>query len=219
VEGFISEDDLDTFEGWLRYQCINLATLTPDERVAWREMFDEGKNSPQPKVGLMKIRQVPGELLYAVAVREQSDLWLLLWVRRNRKGEFFVMVPRAPQPGAKRGWDPHNSYHLDGTRHSKSFGRKMASTKLQPLTGTFRGTVPLGAFAGYGPKTVGAICDPTHFTGVVEVASGILGPRHGEVIVDLVEPSHEPITWLNVVQTEIFKDAVPWVVIRIAKSD
>jgi hypothetical protein len=205
VEDFISENDLDTFEGWLRYQCIDFATLTPAQQAEWREMFDEGKKSATPKVGLMKLRQVPGELRYAVAVREQSNLWLLLWVRRSRKGEFFVMVPRGD-----RRWDPHTSYHLDGTRHSKSFGRKMVSTKLQPLTDTFRGTQPLGAFAGYGPKTVGAICDPTHFTGVVEVASGILGPRHGEVIVDLVQLGHEPIIWNDVVQKEIFKDAIPW---------
>jgi hypothetical protein len=54
-----------------------------------------------------------------VAVREDSDLWLTLWVRRSPKGEFFVMVPRGD-----RGWNPHTSYHLDGTLHMKSFGHK-----------------------------------------------------------------------------------------------
>jgi hypothetical protein len=29
-----------------------------------------------------------------MAVREGSDLWLTLWVRRSWRGEFFVMVPR-----------------------------------------------------------------------------------------------------------------------------
>ena len=69
---------------------------------------------PTPKVGLMKLQSLPGEHRYAVAIREGSELWLTLWVRRSPKGEFFVMVPRAD-----RGWDPHNSYHLDGTFHGK----------------------------------------------------------------------------------------------------
>src|SRR5208283_1418998 len=96
------------------YQAIDAATATPDELAMWRSMFDEVTTSSlaTPKVGLMKLRPVSGEHRYAVAVREGSDLWLTLWVRRSRKGEFFVMVPRGD-----RGWDPHTSYHLDGTLH------------------------------------------------------------------------------------------------------
>jgi len=99
---------------------------------------------PSPKVGLMKLQPAPGEHRYAVAVREGSDLWLALWIRRSRKGEFFIMVPRGD-----RDWDVHTSYHLDGTLHMKSHGRKvLPPTKRQPLTGMFRGTEPLGAFFG-----------------------------------------------------------------------
>jgi hypothetical protein len=65
-------------------------------------------------------------------------------------------------------------------------------------------------------RGVGAVCDPNDFSGVVEVPAGELGPRHGTVVVDLIEPNHEPISWTNVVRQETFKDAVPWVVIRIA---
>ena len=35
--------------------------------------------------------------------------------------------------------------------------------KRQPLTGKFHDKEHLGAYAGYGPKTVGAICDPSAF--------------------------------------------------------
>ena len=42
--------------------------------------------------------------------------------------------------------------------------------------------------AGHGPKTVGAIRDPTLFTHVMEVAPSVLGPRDGFVAADLVEP-------------------------------
>jgi hypothetical protein len=215
VPEFISEDDLSTFEGWLRYQGFEAATTTPDELADWRSLFDEvRKNSlATPKVGLMKLRPlVQGEYRYAVAVREETDLWLTLWVRRSPKGEFFVMIPRSDQA-----WDPHASYHLNGTLHQKSFDHKFASQKRQPLTGAFRGTEHLGAYAGHGPKGVGAICDPTAFSGVVEVAPGVLGPRDGKVVVDLVEPGCEPLTWpfTHAPRQEVFRDILPWVVIRI----
>jgi hypothetical protein len=163
-----------------------------------------------PKVGLMKLQAVPGEHRYAVAVREGADLWLTLWVRRSKKGEFFVMVPRNDP-----GWDVHTSYHLDGTMHMKSFGHKSISKKLQPLTDAFKGTEHLGAQMGYAPKHIGAICDPADFSGVVEVAPCILGPSQGSVVVDLVEPKCEPLDWHNVVQKEVFRDTIPWIVIRV----
>jgi hypothetical protein len=40
--------------------------------------------------------------------------------------------------------------------------------RRQPLSGVFRGTEHLGAHGGHdGPKRVGAVCDPTAFSGVV----------------------------------------------------
>ncbi len=109
---FISEDDLDTFEGWLRYQGYDAAALTPDELAEWRGMFDEvrKRSSATAKVGLMKLQPVPGEHRYAVAVREDADLWLALWVRRSRKGEFFVMVRQGPRLG--------RSHKLSPRRHA-----------------------------------------------------------------------------------------------------
>ena len=214
MQEFISEDDLKTFEGWLRYQAVDAATTAPEELEMWRRLFDEARerSSASPKVGLMKLQPVPGEHRYAVAVREGSDLWLTLWVRRSRKGEFFIMVPRAD-----RDWDPHTSYHLDGTLQMKSHDSTvLPPTKRQPLTGAFRGTEHLGGFIGHGPKSVGAICDPTAFSGVVEVAPRVLGPRDGVVTVDLVEPGCEPTAfhWTQIIRQD-FRDAIPWVVITI----
>jgi len=211
-----SEDDLDTFEGWCRHQAVDPATLAPDQLAMWRGIFDDVKQRSldTPKVGLMKLQPVPGEHRYAVAVREGSDLWLTLWVRRSRTGEYFVMVPRGD-----RGWDPHVSYHLNGKFHSKSHGRVGLEKMLQPLTAPFRGTEHLGAHGGHGPKRVGAICDPTAFSGVVELPPGILGRDDGHVVVDLVEPGGVPITWPGtLVREETFKDAEPWLVIRIFRN-
>ena len=215
MQEFISEDDLKRFEGWLRYQGVDAATSAPEELEMWQSLFDEARkrSSAKPKVGLVKLQPVPGEHLYAVAVREGSDLWLALWVRRSLKPQFFIMLPRVDQ-----GWNVHTSYHLDGTLHMKSHGRQvLPPTKRQPLTGTFRGTEHLGAFFGYGPKSVGAICDPAAFSRVVEVAPGVLGPRDGGVTVDLVEPGCDPAAfpWTNIARREVISDIPPWVVITI----
>jgi hypothetical protein len=214
MDDFISEDDLKTFEGWLRYQAVSPATA--DELEVWRRLFDEARrrSATAPKVGLMKFQPVPGEYRYGVALRNEGDLWLTLWVRRSRKGEFFVMMPRGD-----RDWDPHTSYHLDGTLHMKSHGQKVLAQKRQPLTGTFSSAEHLGAYAGHGTGA-GAICDPSLFSGVVEVPPGVLGPRHGAVAVDLVEPEHEPteLFWERVVIQQTFRDTVPWVVIRVGPT-
>jgi hypothetical protein len=212
VKEFISEDDLQTFEGWLKYQG-DAALTAPEDLETRRRSYEEMRErmAANPKVGRMKFRPlISGEHRYAVALREGSDLWLTLWVKRSRKPEFFVFQPRADGD-----WNPHTSYHLDGTLHMKSYDHKMVATKRQPLTGKFRGTESLGAHGGHGPKGVGAICDPTDFTGVVEVAPGLLGPRNGTVAVDLVEPGCEPIASLStkIVEREIFYETVPWVVI------
>jgi hypothetical protein len=124
---FISEDDLNTFEGWLKYQGIDAATTPSEELATWQTVFDEAKErrSATSKVGLMKLQTIPGEYRYAVAVPDGSDLWLALWVRLSPND---------------RAWDPHTSYHLDGTFHMKSHDRKMLVQKRQPLLGPFRGT-------------------------------------------------------------------------------
>ena len=188
MDDFISEDDLLTFEGFLKYQAVP-ATSTPEELKMWRGLFDEAMlREGSPKVGLMKLRRMPGEQKYAVAIRNGSDLWLTMWVRCSRKGEIFIMYPRGD-----RDWDAHVSYHLDGTLHQKSHGTMSPSPKRQPLTEAFRGSENLGLYKGHG-KSSGAVCEPMAFDGVVVVEHGILGPKHGSVGVDLVEPGYES-TW------------------------
>jgi hypothetical protein len=141
---FTSEDDLDEFEGWLRYQ--NVRPANADEKSMWRAYFEEAKAEKlaTSKVGLMKLPSLrAGEYRYAVAVRDETGrLWLTLWVRRDPKGEYFVMLPR------KDGrWNPHASYHRDGRLHSKSYGRKLLpAQKRQPLNEAFRGSENIGAF-------------------------------------------------------------------------
>src|SRR5690349_17725731 len=66
VMDFTSEDDLNTFDGWLRYQGIDSKILAPDQLAMWRDHYDEVREQSlaTPKVGLMKLRNVPGEHRY-----------------------------------------------------------------------------------------------------------------------------------------------------------
>ena len=208
---FISEDDLDSFEGWLRYQAVDPES-SPEVLTQWRSIYEDIRRAPNPKVGLMKLRAGAGEYLYAVAVRD-TGLWLVLWIRRSAD-QIFAFMPRA-DPRA----DVHASYHRDGTAHMKSDGRKSMVRKLQPLNDSFRNTEHLVAFGGYGPKRVGALCDPSAFDGIVELPPGVLGPSDGSALIDLVEPGCEPISWpAPVIRQETFEHAVPWLVIRVAAN-
>jgi hypothetical protein len=231
---FVTEDDLDTFDGFLRYHGIDPSMTSPGELQKWRELFDEARRriAVSPKVGRMKFNLDPKECRYAVAVRDGSKLWLVLWVKRSPKG-FFLMMPRGEifavmqrssgRKPKKRDWNPHTSYHLDGSLHMKSYDEKVFPPKrCQPLTGNFKGMVSLGTFGGYGPKGVGAICDPADFSGIVEVPPGVLGPRHGTISVDLVEPGCEPTNLgpsFEVVRRQDFRDFLPWVVITVWAHD
>ena len=210
---FISEDDLKNFEGWLAYQGYDPEMLDSDDLAKWRELFEQISKRLDAKVGLMKLgSKAPDDRIYGVAVQDEG-LWLTLWVRRSWKGEFFVFMPRAD------GSDAHASYHRDGRFHHKSEGRSFAKKKLQRLDQPFTGTEHLSGWGGHGPKTVGAVCDPDVFDGMVVLPPGVLGPRDGDVVVDLVAPGYDPITWPGEqIRKEIFKDAEPWIVIRVFRK-
>lgn len=216
MRGFIGEDDLDSFEGWMNYQANDINSLSASDLVMWKRIFLEQKQRvlETPKVGRMKLRDEPAEFRVAVAI-EDAGLWLTLWVRRSSKGEVFVLLPRGG-----RIWDPHVSYHLDGTMHSKSHGAKLSVTKRQPLARSFRGTESLGTFCGHGPKRVGAECDPAAFNAVVRVPPGVLGPVQGGVQVDLLEPGCEPpeAPWGRILSRHTFEGVFPWISITVGTS-
>ena len=124
-------------------------------------------------------------------------------------------------PRGDREWDAHASYHLNGTLHHKSYGAVVgAPQKRQPPTGAFKGTEHLGVFMGHGASS-GAVCDPAAFTGVVIVESGVLGPKHGFVAVDLVEPGCDPTPLFGKqIIREVFpRDPQPSVVITIGQQE
>jgi hypothetical protein len=215
MNAFISDDDLYTFEGFLKGQAIDPNSITAEELKEWRTYFDEisERRDKSPKVGLMKLQPLYGEEKYAVAIRDGSGLWLTLWVRCSRKGGVVIMYPRGD-----RDWGAHASYHLDGTLHQKSRGAVIGPPlKRQPLTAAFKGSEHLGTYAGHSTTIVGALCDPKAFTGLVVVEPGILGPFHGAVAIDLIGPGAEPIAFVGkVIRRRAFaRGSRPSVVITV----
>lgn len=81
---FVSEDDVSTFEGWLKYQAVDSEATSPEDIEMWRGIYEEShaRALATPKVGLMKLKAIPGEYRYAVAVRKESGLWVTLWIQR-----------------------------------------------------------------------------------------------------------------------------------------
>ena len=92
-----TEDELNTFEGWVRYRYFNLTAMSSDELAKLRRVFDDDMMREKPSrrpLGRMNLNPMaPGELRYAVAVRETDGLWLVLWIRRSSKPAVFIMHP------------------------------------------------------------------------------------------------------------------------------
>jgi len=212
---YISEDELDTFDGWLKYQGFDLVAMNDEQRVAIRDMFDEAakRRAGARRMGRMKFEA--GEHRFAVAIRDGENLWLTLWIRCSSQGDVYIFQPRGD--GA---WNPHTSLHRNGRLHVKSHDRKVLPPKKVQPPATMVGAQTLGAFGGHVPKTVGAVCDPRDFAGVLEVPAGILGPRNGQVVVDLLSgPDVEPLTWPgNEACRHLFTEVVPHILIRAIAS-
>lgn len=85
-------DEIDTFEGWLKaIQGIDPAIAPPEQVEVFRPIYEEIRKNPTPKVGLRKLKPLrPGEYRYAVAIRENADLWLTLWVARSPHGDVYI---------------------------------------------------------------------------------------------------------------------------------
>jgi hypothetical protein len=214
-----SENDRNTFRGYLRYQNIDPTTAPPEMLKDFREAFEEWqkKKAVTPKPGQMKLRDLrPGEYRYAVGVREGADFFMTLFIRRDPKGDVYVMIPRGRGSG-----NPHASYHRDGTFHQKNYDQPMMPEQRQPIKG-FKDCEHLGMYGGHGPKDVGVTCDTAKFTGIVEVPDQIFDPpSEGFIAVDLVEPGCENqlMNLFNPIHsTHVFKEAEPWLVIRVGKS-
>jgi hypothetical protein len=161
----------------------------------------------------MKLPRVSGEHLYAVAIQEDADLWLGLWVKCSPNG-FFIL---RPMPNRKE--NIHTSYHRNGQLHMKTDDHKTIVQQRQPLTDSFHGTESLFGESGFRLKAVGAICEPAKFREVIIVPTGVL-EMGGAITVDLVAPGSPPTDLsfaYEVVDRQTFTHTTPNVVITILR--
>ena len=126
----ITEDQLETFEGWLDYQRIDQRETSPEQLEALHDSFEEMKKqkAASPKLGRMNIKRDPKDKAYAVAIHKGNDLWVTLWVKHTARGDIYVFQPR--HDGS---WNPHASYHYKGQYHHKSYGRIVFKRTLQQI--------------------------------------------------------------------------------------
>jgi len=178
--------DMRTFEEWMTYQGIEITAVGDEELTAWRRDYDALCNQQrQRKIWTPQVRASAKELLYAVAVQDGFYLWLALWVKRNAKPEYFVMLPR----NNRKGWNPHASYHSDGRLHQKSHNQKIDVSQRQIPGPGFRGTENMltTKLELEDTRLVKALCDPVRFTGVLEIPGEVLPQGLHTVAVDLTE--------------------------------
>jgi len=154
--------------------------------------------------------------MYAVAVREDDEVYLFLRVRRNAKGEVFLMFPREQE-----GWNPHSSIHADGTHHQKAFYHKFHVQTGEKLTVGFQETknVVTAGIASGEAQAINMRCKADEFSHVFEIPAEKLRAEKYRtyVSVDLTPPNGKPIITPDacVLQQHIFQDAVPWIVITL----
>jgi hypothetical protein len=161
--------------------------------------------------------------MYAVAVRDSDDLFLVARVHRNKRGEVFVAVPR---PG-RRGWDPHSSYHADGRYRVKIHGRAPRTYYLQKPDANFTGTHNMSTLpiASCEPRENHAPCKPETFDDVFEIPVDELRPEEyrTHISVDLIEPGEHPTfhsveafyPGARVLRQAIFREAIPWILVTL----
>ncbi len=205
------------FRTWLReVQAVDASSLTPELLAFWedqhRRAVARGEAWRARRAPTRSARST--DRRFAIAIEDDSGLGLTFWIKRSANGEIFLMYPREPD------FDPHTSYHMDGTCHSKSYGMKSLTCRRQPLGPNFKGTEHLGMFLGHGSGP--RIEDLDSFDHILTAPPGALTGMSGAVFVDLVEPGQQPashhLEGRIVVAQVVHDDDAPWIVVSIVSG-
>ncbi|MBI3860072.1 MAG: hypothetical protein HY296_07560 [Thaumarchaeota archaeon] len=208
-----------TFEEYLIYQRQNIATMDEESLKKWRDHYEKVCESQRQRPFLTpKFRVKSNEFLYAVAVRDDPYLWLVLWVRRSVKGEYFVFLPLNDPD-----WDPHTSYHRDGLLHHKSYDKKLFVSKKQLPDARFRGTeqMLIRPFELEMIRAAKVLCNPSQFTGVFEIPGDLIRQRGCGVAIDLTEGNGPPLAQprAEIIKQMRFSHAVPEVLLTLWRQE
>jgi hypothetical protein len=169
------------------------------------------------------------ERMYGVViVRPGADMRLFARVRRNFKGEVFVLWDEDQSPNnLAKGSNAHASYHKNGRIHSKAHDQPTAIRGLQLPGNGFRGNQPIeitNANRALSPtlRTVTGRFDDEFQIPL----SLITGRSDQHIVVHLVEPGIPPGIATGgkdglaetVLAEKIFKEEEPWIVVRLVES-
>jgi hypothetical protein len=161
----------------------------------------------------------PLDKMYAIAVRDGGSLFLFLRVKRNAKNEVFVLSPRDEED-----WDPHASFHSDGTLHQKSYDHKSLVRSVGCSPAAISETLNLQTL-GIAADEVLAIncsCDPIKFSQVFEIPiTELSSDKYRTIIsVDATPPGGQPTITkgARVLMQWTKKDSVPWIVVSLFET-
>jgi hypothetical protein len=157
----------------------------------------------------------------AIAVRDASELLVILTVCRSPQGDVYVNFPRDHKPK----WKPHSSYHASGQHHQKSYSHKGLMRHRQRPDSNFRGTeniVTTRVTADDG-RVLNIPCARDSFDGVFEIPIAVLnsGSSCVDLSVDIAEPGSTAIITpgSKILVQSAFKDSVPWILITLFEYD
>ena len=176
--------------------------------------------------GIGTMQAVQPERKYAIAVRDGSNLFLFLHVRRSPGGEYFAVLARPD-----RSINAHASYHADGRFHVKTHNmdsrNKIMCCRKQKPDGNFRGAENLldQSINQAGPRAIGLECDSNKFDAVFEIPLADLGTRTAStrvtvdthVSIDLVSDSYLPhlVPDARVICQAEYRDFFPYILITL----
>ena len=110
---------------------------------------------------------------FAVAVRDEADLWLYLEIKRSRKSDVYVFEPDWPAVDVDK--DFHISLHADGRWHAKSsYGAVSAVHRQKKPSAKFIGSEPL-------------VTTPIHLSGVRAYNKPCRHARSGAEYIEVFE--------------------------------
>jgi hypothetical protein len=157
--------------------------------------------------------------MYAVAVRDGPQLFLVCRIRRSVTGDVYVLPPR-PDPN----WSLHVTYHATGHAHANPHDPPYHVSHWQRPGTHFEGTRPMStmAIAAGAPRLTDMPCRVEDYADVFEISVSDLRPEMGRTMlsVDLTAPSGQPIipTSARVLRQAIFQDASPWITITLVDT-
>jgi len=147
---------------------------------------------------------------YAIAVRDNADLWLFVVATRGSHGDVYSFRPI--DEGRR---NPHASYHASGVTHHKSYNKVSMRRMRQKLDATFIGAEWLDGspISLQGARILRKPCRPERYAGVFEIDASEISPTYENcytsINIDLVAPGHPPIPSGIELRRIIFTDRVP----------